>query len=161
VIGALISWYGAETIEKELRAAANAIGVEMLFVRASSDREIAAAFADFNTRRVGGLIVGNSAFFDSRQEQLVALASRYALPTIFEWSDFVGAGGLMSYGTDRADAHRVLGRYASRILRGARPAQLPVLQSERFELAINRKTAGKLGLTIPASLLQSADKVIQ
>ena len=152
---------GAQAVENEVRTAAAALGVQPLVVRAGADRGIEAAFASLAEKRVGALIVGADPFFNSHRDRLVALAKRHSLPTIFTWREFATSGGLMSYGTDRAGAGRQLGAYAARILKGAKPADLPVMQPTRFELVINRKTATTLGLTIPQSLLLSADEVIE
>ncbi len=155
-IGAL-----AQTIESEVRAAAAAVGVQAHVVYAGTEREIEAAFTVLIEKRIGALIVVSSPFFNSRREQLVALTTRHKLPTIFEWREFTAIGGLMSYGTDYSGVLREIGVYAGRILKGAKPADLPVLQPTRFELVINRKTAKALGLAIPQSLFQRADEVIE
>lgn len=147
----------AQDIENEVRAAAAAAGVQLLVVR---ERDIDAALAVIVEKRSGALIVSNDAFFNSRREQLVALTARYSLPTIFEWREFAALGGLMSYGTDLSSVLRQLGSYVALILKGAKPANMPVVQPTRFELVINRKTAKALGLTIPQSLLLRADAVI-
>ena len=163
VIAVLINHSGpaARGIEEEVLAAGRASGVKAHVVRADTEAEIDAAFESVVRERIGALVVSNSAFFDSRREQLVALAAKHALPTIYEWREFAEAGGLMSYGTDRAEAFRELGRYVVRVLKGAKPESLPVVQSQHFELVINRKTASGLGLTIPQPLLLSAAKVIE
>ncbi len=151
----------AQAIENEVRAAAAAARVQVQVARAGSEREIDAAFASLAAKHVGALIVTNDPFFASRREQLVALTTRHALPAIFEWREFAAGGGLMSFGTDRAGALREQGAYVARILKGARPGDLPILQPTRFELVINRKTAKGLGLAIPQSLFQRADEVIE
>ncbi len=152
---------GAQSIESEVRTAAATARVQLLVLHASTGREIEAAFKTLTEKRIGALIVSNDAFFNSQREQLVALATRLALPSIFEWREFATSGGLMSYGTDLAGVHRQLGAYAARILKGAKPADLPVIQPTRVELVINRKSARTLGLTIPRSLLARADEVIE
>ena len=151
----------APSIEAEVRGAAAATGVKTLVVHAGTERDIDAAFALLADKRIGALVVGNDPYFNSRREQLVALATRHALPAIFEWREFALSGGLKSYGTARAGAHRQLGAHLARILKGAKPADLPVIEPTRFELVINRKTAKALGLSIPQSVLQRADEVIE
>ena len=152
---------GVQAIEAEVRAATAALHVQPLLVRAGTEREIDAAFETIARQRIGALVLGNDPFFNSRREQLVALATRHGLPAIFEWREFTAGGGLMSYGADRAGALREQGTYVARVLKGARPADLPVLQPRRFELVINGKTAQTLGLTIPQTLLLRADEVIE
>ena len=148
---------GAPAVEREINALAPAFGFEPLIARASNEAEIDAAFATFAERKIGALVVTNDAFFNSRRAQLVALSTRHALPTIFEWREFATLGGLMSYGTDISDVLRQLGGYAARVFKGAKPADLPVLQPTRFELVINERTARTLGLTIPPSLQLRAE----
>jgi putative tryptophan/tyrosine transport system substrate-binding protein len=150
---------GAQAIEKEVRAAAATAGVQVHVVHAGTDREIDAAFAILVEKRIGGLIVSNDPFFNNKREQLVTLATRHALPTIFEWREFTAIGGLMSYGTDISGVYRQLGVYVARILKGAKPADLPVIQPTKFELVINQKTAKALGLTIPQSLRVQAELI--
>jgi putative ABC transport system substrate-binding protein len=151
----------AQADENAVRAAAATAGVQPLFVRAGTEREIEAAFEVLAEKRIGALIVSASPFFTRQRERLVALATRNALPTIFEWREFTASGGLMSYGTHRAAAYRQLGAYVAQVLKGAKPADLPVIQPTRFELVINIKTAKALGITIPQALLLRADEVIQ
>jgi putative tryptophan/tyrosine transport system substrate-binding protein len=141
-------------------AAARAVALEFRVVHASSEAQIEAAFATLVEQRIGGLIVSTDALFNSRIEHLVALASRHGIPTMYFLRQFVSAGGLVSYGASITDMYRQVGDYASRILKGASPAELPVLQPTRFELVINRATARTLGLSVPPALVALADEVI-
>jgi putative ABC transport system substrate-binding protein len=146
---------------QELQEASRSLGVQLYVVRASADSDFDTAFTAIIQRRAGGLIVSGDALLTGEGDQLVALAARHAVPTIYQWREFVAAGGLMSYGTDLADVYRQLGIYASRILNGVKPADLPVQQSTKVELVINLKTAKTLGLTFPSTLLGRADAVIE
>jgi ABC-type uncharacterized transport system substrate-binding protein len=150
-----------ETTLKEVGAAVRAIGFQIQILNASTIREINAAFATFARERPDAVFVGIDPFFNSRRTQLVHLATRYAVPASYPARDFAEAGGLMSYGANIADAWRQVGVYAGRILKGAKPADLPVVQSTKFELVINMQTATMLGLTVPPSLLARADEVIE
>jgi putative tryptophan/tyrosine transport system substrate-binding protein len=146
---------------RTLEAVARAGGQQVIVIGAATDGDFEPAFAMLVQRRADALVVNADPFFDSRQEQIVGLATRHAVPTIFPWREFVQAGGLASYGTSLLDAHRQTGVYAGRILKGAKPADLPVVQATKFEMLVNLKTANALGLTVPTSILLRADEVIE
>jgi ABC-type uncharacterized transport system substrate-binding protein len=148
------------TVSKELQVAAQNLGQPTRILHASSELEIDTVFASLSRLRPAALLVGADPFFLTRRDHIVALAARHAIPTIYNQRDFAVAGGLMSYGTSLTDATRQVGVYAGRILKGEKPADLPVVQSTKFEFEINLKTAKALGLTIPQSLLLRADEVI-
>ena len=150
-----------ETTLKDLEAAARVMGLQIQVLRASTSREIEAAFAGFARERPDALFVGADPFFTSRRVQLANLASRYAVPLASYAREVTDAGGLISYGGNIADAYRQLSAYAGRILKGVKPADLPVVQASRLELVINTATARMLGLTVPPSLLATADEVIE
>ena len=162
-IGLLVNPNGMNThgFLREVQDAARERNVQIDIFRATSQTEIEAAFEDLVQRHTDALIVSANPFFDTQRDQLLALAARHQVPTIYAWRDFVAAGGLISYGASLADANRQLGIYAGKILKGAVPADLPVQQPTIFELAINLKTAKALGLALPQSLLARADEVIE
>jgi putative tryptophan/tyrosine transport system substrate-binding protein len=151
----------AEITLRDVEPAARARGLQIQVFNASTSGEINAAFATFVRERPDGIFVSLDVFLNSRRAQLVNLASRHALPATYSNRDFVEIGGLMSYGTDLVDTYRQVGLYAGRILRGAKPTELPVVQASRFELAVNAETARMLGLALPPSLLAIADEVIE
>jgi putative ABC transport system substrate-binding protein len=146
---------------KDTQDAAAALGRRLIIVQATTEREVDVAFATLVKQRADALIVAAAAFFNSRQDQLLALTRRHALPAVYQRREFVVAGGLSSYGTDVPESHRLAGVYAGRIIKGEKPADLPVIQSTRFELVINLKTAKALGLTVPLALQASADELIE
>ena len=151
----------AETVTGELQTAAATLGLQLNVLHASTEAEIDAAFTTLLQQRASVLLIGADAFFNSRNEQLAALTIRHSVPAIFEYRQFVAAGGLVSYGGSVIDSYRLAGGYTGRILKGDTPADLPVLQSTKVELFINRRTAKALGLTVPLSLLGRADEVIE
>jgi putative ABC transport system substrate-binding protein len=146
---------------KDVEVAARALGLEVRVLHANTEREIETVFESLSQVQAGGLVIGANAFFFSRRDQLVGLAARYSVPTVYPWREAVVAGGLMSYGANVAEAYRLAGNYAGRILKGEKPADLPVQQSTNTELVINLKTAKSLGLTFPITLLGRADEVIE
>jgi putative tryptophan/tyrosine transport system substrate-binding protein len=151
----------AEITSRDLEAAAYRLGLQLYVLNASTEREFDAVFANLIQLRAGGLVIGGEPFFNSRSEQLGALTMRHAVPTIYQLRTFAAGGGLMSYGASLTDAYRLAGTYAARILKGEKPADLPVQQAAKVELIINMKTAKALGLTVPLPLLGRADEVIE
>jgi len=151
----------AETTLRDLEPAARAMGLQMRVLNASTSREINEAFATFVREQPDALFVAVDPFFQTRHVQLITLAARHAVPTAFSVRDYAEAGGLMSYGTNVTDAWRQVGVYTGRILKGAKPGDLPVVQATKFEFVINAETARMLGLTVPPSLLAIADEVIE
>ena len=163
-IGALVNPSNVDTAEravKDVKAAAPAIGLQIQVLNASTSDEIDAAFATLVSERADALLVAADAFFNGRRVQIAISAARHLIPTIYSVRDYAEAGGLISYGTDVPDAVRQQGVYAGRILKGTKPADLPVVQSTKFELVINLRTAKTFGVEVPSSLLARADEVIE
>ena len=150
-----------EVTTRDVLAAAPAIGLKVQILKASTDREIDAAFVSLVQARTGALLIGNDLLFNNRFEQVIALAARYAIPTMSSWREFVVAGGLISYGPSLIEQYRQVGLYTGRILKGEKPTDLPVQQETKIELIINLKTAKTLGLEVPNKLLATADEVIE
>jgi putative ABC transport system substrate-binding protein len=163
VIALLVNPYNqiSESQTREVQEAASVKGLPLLILKAGTESEMDAAFASVAQQHVGGLVVQAEAFFYSRREQLFALASRHAVPAIYDRREFPAAGGLISYGPSDAALNRQVGIYVGKVLNGAKPADLPIYQPTRFELVINMKTAKTLDLTVPQSLLARADEVIE
>jgi putative tryptophan/tyrosine transport system substrate-binding protein len=151
----------AETLTRDVQAAAQVLGQRIHVLNASTERDLSSAFANLVRLGVGGLVIGADVFFNSRSEQLAALTVRHAIPAVYQYREFVAAGGLMSYGGSLEDSYRLAGIYTGRVLKGEKPADLPVQQSTKVELFINLKTAKLLGLEVPATLLARADEVIE
>ncbi len=164
VIGVLVDPNNAtrsDAIVKNAQKAVSALGCTMEVLAAGSDEGIDKAFATLAQKHIGALFVGPNAFFYNRRDRIIALAARHAVPTLYVRREFAASGGLMSYGTSLPDTYRQVGVYAGRILKGAKPADLPVVQPTKFDLVINLKTAKALGLEIPPTLLARADEVIE
>jgi putative tryptophan/tyrosine transport system substrate-binding protein len=162
-LGLLINplYQGAAPEALAVQAAARSLGRRLVVLNASNERDIEVVFSTLAPQQIGALLVDADALFVSRRDQIVDLAARHSLPTIYDLRDYVEAGGLMSYGPSLSDAYRLVGDYVSRILKGEKPADLPVQRSTKVELTINLRTAKALGLTIPETLLATADEVIQ
>ena len=163
-VGVLVNPTNATTTESTLRdvaVAARATGLQIKVLNASTSREIEAAFASFMRERFDVLFIASDPYYHSRRAQLVVLAARHTIPATYAQREFTEAGGLMSYGTNIADAWRQAGVYVGRILKGVKPADLPVMQSTKFELVINHQTARTLGIAVPPTLLARADEVIE
>jgi ABC-type uncharacterized transport system substrate-binding protein len=164
VLALLVNPTDPAIVEPQLQialSAARALGVELNILNASTERDFDAVFAKLSEMRAGGLVIGGDAFFTSQSKHLAALAVQHAVPAVYQWREFAAAGGLMSYGSDIADTHRLVGIYTGRILKGEKPADLPVQQATKIELYINLKTAKALGVTVPLSLLGRADEVFE
>ena len=151
----------ATSQSNDIQVAARTLKLQVHVFHARTEHEIDMVFASLAEARIGGLVIGANAFFFSRRDQFVGLATRYAIPTIYPWREAVVGGGLVSYGASVTDAYRLAGAYTGRILKGEKTANLPVQQSSNTELVINLKTAKTLGITFPQSLLGRADEVIE
>jgi putative tryptophan/tyrosine transport system substrate-binding protein len=151
----------AETQTTDMQAAARTLGFELHILHASNERDFEAVFTSLVQLRAGALVIGADPFFSGRIERLAALTVRHAVPAIYEYREFAAAGGLMGYGGSNTDSFRLAGTYTGRILKGEKPAELPVQQVTKIELIINLKTAKALGLTVPLALLNRADEVIE
>jgi putative tryptophan/tyrosine transport system substrate-binding protein len=151
----------AEPVSEHVQAAARMLGVKLHVLLVSSEPELDAALGTAARLQVAGLMIGPDAFFNSRIEQLAALTSRHALPAVYQWREFTVAGGLLSYGSSITDVYRQVGVYTGRILKGEKPADLPVEQTTKVELFVNLKAAKGFGITVPTALLVRADEVIE
>jgi putative ABC transport system substrate-binding protein len=163
VIGALINTNrpGVEVEEHDLLAAAKNLGRELVVLRTDDGPSIEAAFDTLAKRNIAGLVVGADALFNDHRQQVVSLAARHGMAGVYPWREYVAAGGLVSYGANLSEGYRLSGLYVGRILKGEKPADLPIIQPEKFELAINLKTARTLGINIPAVIIARADEVIE
>jgi len=163
IIGSLVNRTDprAESQTSDMQKAARTLGLQMHVLNSSKDDELDKAFEDLSKLQIGALVVGAGEFFNTRRERIVALAAQQRVPAMYQYRDFADVGGLISYGPSLADAYRQAGVYTGRILKGEKPADLPVLRPTKFELVINLKTAKALGLTIPSGVLSIADDVIE
>ena len=163
IVGVLVNsnYPASESQLHDVQDNAAKLGLRLVVVRANMESELDAAFSAVVTQRAGAILICASPFFDSRRPQLIVLASRYALPAIFEWRSFAEAGGLMSYGTVRNEYYRQIGVYAGRILKGEKASDLPVIQSTKFEFVINLSTARTLHIEVPPTLSARADEIIE
>jgi len=163
VIGVLLNsnYAAAESQLHDVQDSAAHLGLRLIIVRANTESDFDMAFSTVASQRAGAMLVCASPFFNARRQQLVVLASSHSLPAIFEWRDFAVAGGLMSYGTSLNNAYRQAGVYAGRILKGEKPADLPVVQSTKFEFVINLITAKALHIDVPPTLSARADEIIE
>ena len=164
VVGLLVNPTSPDLVEadvKEQRAAAQTLGLELHVLNASTERDFDSIFATLPQLRAGGLVIGTDSFFNTQKEHLAALSVRHRVPTVHQYREFARAGGLMSYGTDTSDLSRQVGVYTGRILKGDKPAELPVQQASKVEMVVNLKAAKMMGLTIPLPLLARADEVIE
>jgi putative ABC transport system substrate-binding protein len=162
IVALVNSNFSAVKIQTQgLKAAANTLGQRIEIINASSERDLDAAFASMKQLQAAAIVVGSDPFFATRRDQIVSLAARYAIPAVYEQRSFATAGGLMSYGTNLAEAYRQAGAYTGRILKGEKPSELPVLLADKFEFVINLKVAKTLGLTVSPNLLSTADDVIE
>jgi putative ABC transport system substrate-binding protein len=153
--------HDTEPERKDVQAAARAIGLQLITLDVSNDRDIETAFATLVQGGAGALLVGTGAYLTSKRESIIALAARYAIPAMYQLREEVVAGGLMSYGPSQSNAYHQAGIYAGRILKGEKPADLPVIQSTKFEFVLNLKTAKTLGLDVPMTIQMTADEVIE
>jgi putative ABC transport system substrate-binding protein len=151
----------ADAQARELREAAAALGQKLIIAFAGNDKQLESAFDTLARERADALLVGAAPFLDTRRERIVAVAAERRIPAVYQFREYAVAGGLMSYGVSLPDGYRQVGNYAGQILKGAKPADLPIVQSIKFELVINLKTAKSLGLEVPAMLLARADDVIE
>jgi putative ABC transport system substrate-binding protein len=163
VIGLLVNPTGVTAAQqvREAQAAATALGLRLEVLNASRASEIDAEFASLGRQGAGALLMGSDTFFQVQQDQLIALAARHKIPAIYEWPEFVKAGGLITYAVDRDEIWRQLGVYVTRILNGAKPGDLPIIQPSKFLLVVNLKTANALGMKIEEAFLRLADEVIE
>jgi ABC-type uncharacterized transport system substrate-binding protein len=151
----------ASTVLPEMKVAADANGQRLVVLEAQADADLEAAFASLQSRGIDALLVTTNPFYEGRRDHIVALATRYSVPVLYPWREYATAGGLISYGTSFTESYRQAGLYVGRILKGEKPADLPVVQATKFELLVNVKTAKTLGLTVPPSLLIAADEVVE